>query len=67
MLKMARNDEHVELFIELVRARPCLYDLAHPDYKDTTTVKKNNWLDISKEFSSIINDTVTGNLLLTTS
>ena len=35
-----------ELLIEFVRTRPVLYSKAHKDYKETRTVKQNNWNDI---------------------
>lgn len=36
-----------EIIIEAVRARPCLWDKLHPNYKDTRTIKKNNWMDVA--------------------
>ena len=38
-----------EFLIELVRARPCLYDKTHPDYFDTRGVKANNWEDVAHQ------------------
>ena len=38
----------VELLIELVRSRPCLYDKKDPNYKDSRGVRANNWADIAK-------------------
>lgn len=35
-----------EYFIELIRARPCLYDKSNPDYKDVRGVRLNNYTDI---------------------
>ena len=36
-----------ETLINEVRARPCLYDMTHPDYK-RTDIKVNNWKAISE-------------------
>ena len=41
-----------EHLIELVRARPVLYSKAHKDFKDSRTIKRNNWDDIAKELAS---------------
>lgn len=41
--------EWQELLIELVRNRPCLWDKSHTAYKDSRTIKANNWSDISNE------------------
>ncbi|KAF6039343.1 hypothetical protein EB796_002369 [Bugula neritina] len=49
---MAKEDL-TNLFIGLVRSRPCLYDLSHPDYKDAATTKRNNWADIANEWLKI--------------
>jgi len=54
------NEDLTNLFIELVRSRPCLYDLSHPDYKDTDTTKKNNWVDIASEWLTISGQSLNG-------
>lgn len=47
------------LFIDLVRARPVLYDLANPNYKDSATVKRNNWQDVVDEWRTISGEELT--------
>lgn len=47
------------LFIDLVRSKPCLYDIKHESYKDSVTVKANNWTDIAKEWKEISNEELT--------
>ena len=42
----------VALLIELVRDRPCLYDKSCREYRDTKTVKANNWKDVATNLSS---------------
>ena len=37
------------MLIELVKARRCLWDKGHKDYKDNRTTKQNNWEDIYKD------------------
>jgi len=46
-------------FIELVRARPVLYDLSNPDYKDSLTIKKNNWIDVQNEWQALSGEELT--------
>ena len=36
---MSLEQDLTVLFIEMVRSRPCLYDLANPHYKDTAVIK----------------------------
>ncbi|KAF6040350.1 RXRG [Bugula neritina] len=40
-----------EILINEVRSRRCLWDKSHGDYKDTRTVKSNNWVDVAKVMS----------------
>ena len=52
------DDTMKEYLIELVRARPVLYSKAHKkDFKDSRTVKRNNWSDIAKEIAKEYPDT----------
>ena len=51
------DDTAKEYLIELVRARPVLYSKAHKDFKDSRTVKRNNWSDIAKEIAKEYPDT----------
>jgi hypothetical protein len=37
--------------IELVRARPILYDRASAQYKDSRLRKLNNWKDVAEELN----------------
>ena len=41
------SDSITETLINEVRARPCLYDMTHADYK-RTDIKENNWKAISE-------------------
>ena len=45
------NDVKVYL-IELVRSRPVLYSKAHKDFKDSRTIKRNNWEDVAREMTT---------------
>ena len=45
------DDSAKEYLIELVRARKVLYSKAHQDFKDSRTVKRNNWDDVAKEMA----------------
>lgn len=42
------SDTCKELLIDLVRERPCLWDKRHSDYKDSRTIKTNNWKDVTQ-------------------
>ncbi|XP_064469884.1 transcription factor Adf-1-like [Ornithodoros turicata] len=46
--KMAASQVDAEKLIELVRRFPYLYDLSHPDFKDTQT-KENTWKSIGEK------------------
>ena len=45
------NDVAKEYLLELVRARKVLYSKSHEDFKDSRTVKKNNWDDVAAEMA----------------
>lgn len=38
-----------EILINAVASRRCLWDKNHKDYKDTRTIKTNNWTDVKEE------------------
>ena len=38
-----------EALINAVSTRRCLFDKKHDDYRDTRTVKENNWKDVAAE------------------
>ena len=42
------SSEWQEVLIEEVRNRPCLWDKESANYKDSRTIKHNNWLDVAK-------------------
>lgn len=52
MADSKKDDSYKEYLISLVRARPVLYSKSEKAYKDSRTVKKNNWEDITKELAS---------------
>ena len=57
---MSLEQDLTVLFIEMVRSRPCLYDLANPHYKDTAVIKKNNWLDVAREWKELCGECLDG-------
>jgi len=40
-----------EILINEVRSRRCKWNKSHGDYKDTRTVKSNNWVDVTRVVS----------------
>ena len=50
---MSQPGEIDTLYIELIRARPCLYNTLDPNYKDTSIVKRNNWRDVTEQWFNI--------------
>lgn len=44
--KSTAEPDYTETLIELVRERPALWQKKHKNYKDTKTVKNNNWEDV---------------------
>ena len=49
MAEGSNDDNHNEFLIELVRARPVLFSKKDKNFKDSRTVKKNNWEDVARE------------------
>lgn len=45
-------DDAKEYLIELVRDRKVLYCKGHKDFKDSRTIKRNNWEDVAKELAT---------------
>ena len=52
MANVLKTEDEKEMLIELVRQRLVLYVKSKEDYKDSRTIKANNWSDIAGEIKA---------------
>lgn len=53
---MSIKAKDLTVFIDIVRSKPVLYDICHPNYKDSATIKLNNWQDVIDEWFEVSNE-----------
>ena len=56
------NDDEKEYLIELVRERPVLYRKGDKNFKDSRTIKPNNWKEVASAMKEKFERAATGRL-----